>query len=182
MYVIKKIIVDNKSTYIGSETLSIIKNIGPALLVLEDSVKNFVREECGKQINTDIIRINKIDQICEPLIDTMLIYALESDPHKLYVYQRKTKEIPAGWVYSKSIMPEFGLMRIFELEHNEHIQTAKQPEFVDQMIRMGPIQMPKRLTQSPFTDLVAELKKSSKYLERVRLSNLYSPSESAPKI
>jgi len=175
MYFIKKITV-NREKYESSEIIEhTIKTISVALSLLEQSAKNYVKEECGKQIGTDvkIIDIHNFNQINEPIVDSMLVYRLGTDPHRLHIYQRKTKIVP-GTIYGQSLIPEFHKIQIFELEEYRKLNLLDSTTLVSssipqvEMVAIGPakVKIPKNMTVSPMSDLIDELKKSLRFQAR----------------
>ncbi|AYV85842.1 MAG: hypothetical protein Satyrvirus52_1 [Satyrvirus sp.] len=198
MYIIKKIIIDEKERYIASEIIAHSRTITDALKLLKFSAKSFIKEECGKQVSDSIkiIDIHNFIQINEPVVDTMLIYRLDSDSHKLNIYQRKTKIIP-GTIYGKSLVPEFRRIAIFELEeytklnfselskkNSQDVSTMVISSLPVEMVPIGPIgiKIPKPMTISPMRDLLHELKKSPKFNAQFNSVNSAPPAESAPDI
>lgn len=199
MYYIKKITLDEKERYLTSKIMEHAKSISSALCLLEHSVKDFVREECGKQAsdNCKIIDIHDFSQINDPIIDSTLVYRLDSDPHRLHVFQRKTKSI-SGYIYGQSLIAEFRKIEIFELEEYDKINPIDlaRKNSIDLsttlMSTIPPIELvpvgsarilvPKQMTVSPMCDLIKELKQSLRFKAKFVEVNSAAPSESAPNI
>jgi len=182
MYFILKISLDDKGNYtnldIVGHTFSIIST---ALILLENTVRSFILEEGGKDTANDfkIININGFQQICEPIIDTMLVYRIDTDPHKLHIYKRKTKIIP-GTFYGQSIVPEFHRTHIFSLVEYKKITSMNQdsddPTSVSmlEMVSVGStrIRVPKQLVTSPMRDVIAELKSAPTFNDHANLKSI----------
>lgn len=196
MYFIKRIDIDEKNSYIGSEIVNHAKTISSALSLLEYSVKTYIDYEYGKQEsnNFKVIDIHQFSQINEPAIDTILVYRLDSDPHKLHLYQRKTKIVP-GTLYGQSLVSTFRKIQIFELEEYKKLipgDISKKssdnepviPETFTEMVPIGPakIRVPRPMTISPMCDLIKQLRESKRFKERFQLVNSSLPPESAPKL
>ena len=199
MYFIKKVTVDDKGGYSTSEIVEHAKAITTALSLLDYAARMFIKEECGNQISKDIriIDIHTLGQINEPAVDTMLLYRLTADPHRIHVYQRKTRIIP-GTIYGQSLIPEFHRIQIFELEEYKKLNPSelarKNSTDIDliaastipsfEMVPIGPagIKVPKPMTVSPMCDLIKELKKCVRFNTRFQMVNMAAPSESAPDI
>lgn len=94
-----------------------IVNQGDDETILDSSVLEFVKNECGTRTvsNLKIIEINGLDQVCEPIIDTPLIYRVKSESNRLYVYLRESQVAPAGYFYRQSVVSTFWLAHIFTL-------------------------------------------------------------------
>jgi dynactin complex subunit len=179
MYVVKNITVDDK-LYKSSKIVNYTtQKISVALALLEECARNFVKEEFGSKAfeQSKIIDIHRIDQVCEPIVDCMLLYRLNEDPHSVHVYQRRTEVVDlAGW-FSTSKVPQsfFKKTHIFELEEctamkTDNIDTCVQtilPKI--EMVEFGPakIKIPKPMTLAPICNLIDDLKKSSKFRARL---------------
>lgn len=176
MYVIKKINVDG-DVYMSSQIANYTNNkIAAALILLEMTAKDFVREEIGRDAaeQSKIIDILSVDQINEPLIDTILLYRLSDDPQRIHVYQRKTvvsKESGIIWGERDTVITKFKRTVVFEIEECVNFKLAssenKSSEPVD-MVPVGPakICVPKPMTIAPMCDVIDELKKSSRFQMR----------------
>ena len=193
MYFIKKITVQDKDQYVSSEIVGYTtKTISNALILLENSAKSFIQDECGKQVASasKIIDIHDFNQVSEPMIDTMLIYRLGVDPHRLHVYQRKTKATN-GYLWGQTVAPEFRKIQIFELEEcakfgfvdsANHIET-KEIVPVIEMVPVGPakrVMIPKAMTVAPMCNLISELKNSQRFKNRFASVNASVAPASAP--
>lgn len=178
MYFIIKININNNESFISNEIMSHIPtNITLAQYQLIKEAKIYIAELAGSDVanNIKIIDIHSFDQITEPVIDSVLMYRLGVDAHRLHIYQRKTK-IARGRLYGETLITEFTKVKIFELieytnlipqkitdhktsklnllnEHTEHIE----------MVFHGStnIQVPKFLTMSPMIDVISSLKNPS---------------------
>jgi hypothetical protein len=186
MYFIKKIIVDNDK-YVSSEIVGHAKSISTALTLLEQNTIMFIKDQVGKQIsdNAKIIDILNLEQISEPDIDTMLIYRVEQNPHRLYVYQRKTISVDVPnwtWGTSKKNVTDFKCVSYFELEEYAEIinftnnsriinftndsRVVSEFEMVTINIGKSKIKIPKQMTIAPMADVLVELKNSPKFKSR----------------
>ena len=181
MYFIKKITIDELSLYRSSEIVDHTnKTISTAILLLEKSVQTFVKEEYGRITGEKIkiIDIHSISQVNEPLIDTILLYRLEGNPHRIMVYQKKTviEKVKGWWGENDTPIYHFRLIHYFELEeynkmnyitqtsHNGQIET--QYEIKEEMVHVGQtgLQIPKRITSAPICNVLDELKNSPKFV------------------
>ncbi|MEM3061954.1 MAG: hypothetical protein QW303_00210, partial [Nitrososphaerota archaeon] len=124
---------------------------------------------CGKQISDEskIIDIHHFGQVNEPLIDTMLIYRLKTDPQTLHVYQRKSKEVP-GILYGRTTVVEFRRVQVFALVKYDDPNFTP---FDDGLVPVGPakIRVPKAMTVSPMSDMINELKNNIRFKKRFEL-------------
>lgn len=176
MYLIKKIKVDDKlylSSHIVNHTGN--KQISQGIKLLESAVRNFVREEIGRDAseNSKIIDIHSLDQVSEPLIDGILLYRLDDNPHQIHVYQRKTVITKqTNWTWGTSDVPVTTYKRvyIFELEEYENITAVGIEEI--EMINYGParIRIPKKMTLEPMSLVITELKCSDRFKKRLELN------------
>jgi hypothetical protein len=150
--------------------------ISSGLILLENSVRAYIKNECGQKAGDDMKVITILDwnQVAEPSLDKILVYRLESDPHKLHIYQRKTEEI-AGWFGGKTPVTGFGRIKIFELiEYNNFGTCVKKENPIREfgipieMVLVGPakIPIPKAMTISPMCDVIAQLSMSPAFLKR----------------
>ena len=179
MYFINKIMINNKGQYVDCEIVDhTSKTISVALPLLETCAKRFINKECGEQISATakVIDIHDFNQVSEPLIDTMLIYRLVSDPHHLHIYQRKTS-IVSGTFYGKSTAIEFNKVKIFSLKEynkiNEQDCAIEQATDPVELVAFGPskIKIRKEMTMAPMCNIITELKNSKKFKEKLTISN-----------
>lgn len=206
MYFIKKIILDDKQGYQSSKIVDhTSKTISVALSLLENAVRMFVKDECGREAadQIKIIDIYKFDQVNEPMIDSMLLYRLTDDPHRIHVYQKKTTVVKvSGYIWGTSDTPTtfFRRTHIFELEEYSgsispgtqntinipNSENTNVPSILPQveMVPIGParIKIPKPMTLAPMCNLIDELKKSAKFKFRQDLVNSANAPLSAPDI
>lgn len=181
MYFIKKITLDSKKNYQVSKIIKHTnKTISVALKLLESSVREYIYDECGREasIQTSITDIDKIENIVEPILDGIVLYRLESDMFRIFVYKKKTTT-SQGWIKT-SFTSTFYLANIFELEEytysidilnnsinvlNSKTDTMDPP---GGMVAIGPakIKIPKLMTVAPMINLIDELKKSDKFKNR----------------
>ena len=201
MYFVKKITFGENSSYQSSAIIDhTCKSREIALFLLEESVKSFVKDECGRGIaeQIKILNIDNITQINEPLIDSMLLYRVKDDPDRILVYQKKTvitKQKSWTWSDIESTKQTFGLVYYFELEEytriNSNIQAnpnlaasvileststtsqAKIPITGIEMVKMGTskIHVPKPMTIAPICNLLDELKKSPRFMNAAKKSS-----------
>lgn len=122
MYIIKKITVDGKN-YISSQILSHFGDefAQSSIMLLEEQALSLVKEEYGAIAFSEakIIKISNEDQVMEPIVDTMLLYSIDSDPTRIHVYQRKSAVIESSaWFYGtvKTAIPTFKKTYILEIE------------------------------------------------------------------
>lgn len=177
MYFIKQINIDDKLGYQSSKIINhTTKHIQSALKLLDTSLRHFVKEERGRddaeQIN--VTDIKKLEEVIAPIKDCIMAFRLESDPYKIYVYQRKTHIVKTtGWWSGKdAAMVEFRLTDIFELEeYHKFIGSTKNSLnslILEDLVPTGPskIKIPKKMTISPMRDVITELKNSIKFRNR----------------
>ena len=176
MYFIKKIDIDDGHKYQNSTLVAHTnKQISHARTLLEETVRTFVQDECGKGAmdKFKIIDIHSIDQVNEPLIDSMLVYRLENNPHCILVYQKKTiaTKIKGWWSETDTIEAKFRLRCYFELEEyanlNYDVSTNHKIITDDkEMVSSGPsgVKIPKIMTEAPHSMLLDELKNHKKYV------------------
>lgn len=122
MYFVKRIIIDLGSSYKSSQIVAHTnKTIALAKTLLEEAVKDYVREEKGRDAaeRLKILDIHDLTQVTEPLVDGILLYRLENDPHKILVYQRKSTIVSSTsmiWGKVDTAVAKFYMTDIFELE------------------------------------------------------------------
>ena len=192
MYFIKKITFDPKKNYQVSKIINHTnKTISVALKLLESSVREYVYDECGRDASTQtlITDIDKIESVIEPMLDGIVLYRLESDMFRIFVYQKKTIATK-GWIGAK-ISSTFFLTNIFELEEyanpiessNNSINTQIKSDTlapIGEMVAVGPakVKIPISMTVAPMSNLIEELKKSSKFKSRLEAISKISEEES----
>lgn len=175
MYIVIKELVDEKGfkgrPEIVDGTVGTIKEASTLFLHV---VKKYIKNECGTEIadESKIIDIKTFEQICEPLIDTILIYRLENDHSTLYLYRRKTKIIP-GTIWGQTTISEFRLIQVYTLLEFQKYDVIKNEELDIEMIPAGPskILIPKQYTIAPLVNLIAELKTSKHFIARQNMEN-----------
>ncbi len=174
MHFIIKINIDENGLFVSNSIMSHNNSIAAAQNLLTQSVKKYLEQEHGLAAanNMKIIDIHSFDQISEPIIDSILVYRLESDPHHLHLYQKQSKIVP-GRVYGQTVASEFIKIMIFGLVEYAGINTEsssskKSENTRPEMISHGPaqIQIPKAITISPMADLISSLKVSPQFLKR----------------
>jgi hypothetical protein len=167
MYIVKEILVDGELYISSSIDACAGQRISTALITLESRAREYVKKEFGMSAYRDakIIDIHDISQVNEPLNDGVLLYRLESDPHKIMVYRKKTSTVNlSGWVSSyESSKSIFGRIIIFELEDCSIIEGNNVTE--TEMVSVGKagISIPIQYTVAPGRDLIDELKKSERF-------------------
>ncbi|XWV24634.1 hypothetical protein QJ856_gp1150 [Tupanvirus deep ocean] len=179
MYFIKKITLKDGKEYVSSQIVGHTKNkIAGALVLLDSVAREFVKEEYGAKAyeQSKILDIHKIEQVCEPIVDGMLLYRLNDDPHRVHVYQRRTEVIDQnGWFSSAKIpVPQFKRTHIIELEQCESVSISETNANIAsaipsvEMVPLGPagIKVPKPMTVAPICDLIDELKKCARFKAR----------------
>lgn len=174
MHYITKISIDQNEKFISSEIVDHTNlGIASALIQLENCARSFVKKECGKQAAEKMKTITILDwnQIVIPLLDGMLVYRLDSDPHKLHVYQKTSTEVP-GTFYGKSIISEFKKVKIFQLVEYKKLNTYIKKDILSpsavptmEMVLIGPakVSVPKVMTTEPMTNVIEELKDSKMF-------------------
>lgn len=188
MYIIKEITVENDN-YISSSSIDIINGqISIALQRLLETVKCYIKNNHGYKIaeSTKIMDIINTAQICEPLVDSILLYKLVNDPHKIHVYERKTVEVKQpNWTWGSSTITQSNFKRIaiFELEEITNVKFNSQNNSANishnentEMISIGNgTKIPKIMTISPMCDVINELKNSSSFKMRKIISAQIEP-------
>lgn len=202
MYFVKRITIDEKSCYQTSAVIAHTnKQISTALTLLENTVRDFVREERGREAaeQAKFIDIHNIEQVNEPLIDCCLLYRLENDPHKIHVYQKKTvMSKTTNWAWTPVEVPvtQFYKTDIFELEHYDKLIMAETPIVTrkadeNRTIPLPPPDLRQNIktantesntppTVGTVDDLVTALKQSNQFKKFLDLANTSKP-ESAPQ-
>jgi len=144
MHFIKRITFDDKNNYLTSKIIAHTnRGIAAGIQLLERVVKDFVRDERGLEAESSakIIDIHKIEQVSEPIVDGILLYRLENDPHRILVYQRKTTVVPlTSWTWRTidTATPSFYRTNLFELEENENfkVDIIYRPPYSPVLIRL----------------------------------------------
>ena len=177
MYFVKKINFNNNSQYANSVIVAhTTEKIASALELLETCARDTIYQMVGQESaeNFKIIDILSMDQICQPVVDCVLVYRLENDPHNLIFYQRKTnaREIPGWW--GNSMVTESDFRKIFNLELEEY-DSIKNIESTTNTTNNGIFKynkttIPKMMFESPMIDLINELKQSNHFLDRLALT------------
>lgn len=146
MYIIKLISV-NDEKYLSSKFVDCTsKSIKPALDLLDAAIRNYVKEEMGKEglNNFKIIDIHSLDQVVVPSIDGLTCYRLSDDPHRVFIYQKKTTIVKqSNWTWGQTEIPVTTHQRtaIFELEECESmfdtLQDIRNPMPGIEMVKIG---------------------------------------------
>ena len=188
MYIIKEILV-NGDKYKSSKIGTILAGqISSALMGFVNYVKTYIRENNGSiMANTiEIVDINDMTQVVEPLIDTIQIYRLVDDPHKIHLYERKTEIVEqSGWAWgaTKTQIHVFERKVIFELDDFNELGKSISRKSIDdadlddtiEMVKINHgIQIPKRMTTSPMCDVLLELKESTFFKKQSIMSSQLS--------
>lgn len=191
MYIIKQITVDDE-VYISSKVVDCIKDelTSSMIVILEGHVKDLVKEEFGAQIASEskVIDINSFNQINEPKIDTILLYRLENEPSKIYVYQRRTKLVKTtSWTYSvvETTVSTFKRTHIFEIESApnffvnkglDQLPIAPTPPPINtfKFLAIGPagIKIPHQIAMTEMTNVLEELVANDKFKKLYELNNI----------
>lgn len=184
-YVIKLIVLKDNKEYLSSKIVdNTNKKISVALILLENAARNFVKEEFGVKAYelSKILDIHKIDQVNEPIVDSMLLYRINDDPHRINVYQKRTEVIDQNGWFSTTKVPQsyFKRTHIFELEEYNGFCVNDADTNVSpivpqiKMIPVGPakIKIPEPMTVSPICNMIEELKKSPKFKSLFVSANL----------
>lgn len=184
MHFILKIAVDEKGNLsVGDIIDHCFENkVLVSRALLENTVRKYITDECGRNTGAEmkIIDIKNFSQICEPSIDTMLVYRIDVEPNILHVYRRKTIPVP-GWIMKDSTLVEFRKVQIFALKTYDRLSqniTEKQnnstKEIHTEMVLHGEkkLRIPKSFTIEPMCKLIDELKKFPKFADcRKNLEN-----------
>lgn len=101
--------IDKRGAFVGNEIVAhaatdnadILNNIAVA----------FAKSHGG---NESIIDVHSLDQIAEPLTDTMLLYRIMDAPNQIHAYQRISEQV-SGYIYGQSTVTEFIKINVFEL-------------------------------------------------------------------
>lgn len=172
MYFINEVSVNDDEYHSSHIIEHTSKTISVALLLLETTAKQFVIDELGKEAGeaANIIDIYNVSQINEPLLDSILLYRLESNPHQIHVYRKKTNIVKTQnwtWGISENLVSTFKKVRIFELDEYNKLSIDEDLTPIE-LVPIGNIgiKIPKQMTISPMTDLINELKNSDKFKSR----------------
>uniref|UniRef100_A0A6C0C746 Uncharacterized protein n=1 Tax=viral metagenome TaxID=1070528 RepID=A0A6C0C746_9ZZZZ len=115
MFFVVKNNIDKNGGYVSGEIVAHASDVAPENM-LENAVLAFVAYTKGQEMieNMKIIDAHSLNQVAEPLVDTILLYRIISEPNQIHVYQRISRQVP-GYVFGQSIVPEFTRIKIFEL-------------------------------------------------------------------
>lgn len=122
MYLIKRIKIDKYERYICSEIIRQQRSsISSALILLDQTAIDYVKEEYGRDMaeKSPIMEIPAGTSPVEPETDGILISKIDSEPYRIFIYQRKTEMIcNNSWIWSNVYTPltTFCKIMIFELE------------------------------------------------------------------
>ena len=163
MYFIKKISVDEKGVYIDSSIVSHAFSISDAYKILESVVRAYIKEKWGEQSSSSmqIIEIKDFTQVAEPIVDIALVYRLQSDPTKLYLYKRQTKEV-AGIIYGKTTASTFHRIHIFDICEYDKVKDGNN-EPIKKIVKCGTSNL--EIPENVFK-LIEQIKKSEKFIKR----------------
>lgn len=128
-FVLKTNIDTNSGSFISNEIVGHVSSgIAAAQAQLINCIKTFVTELAGKDManSLKVIDIHSMDQVSEPIIDTLLLYRLESDPHTIHVYQRKSSVV-SGSLWGEKIKVDFNKIKIFSLVEYDKVSPPPPP-------------------------------------------------------
>ena len=173
LYLIYKADIDEQGLVQPAIVIDHAFTISLALKRTERNARDLIAKTCGDQTATDckIIDILKLEQVNEPLIDTVLIYKLSNDPHCLHVYRRQTK-IVLGRLYGSSTIPEFKKVAIFySSEYTKLKEVLEKKSFVPsppplKMIAVDEIEIVPSEVKGTVADMLKELVTSPKFLRK----------------
>jgi hypothetical protein len=175
MYFVKKIVLNNSNGYSSSNIIThTTQSISYAKEIFINCIKECIREEAGRITaeNLKVIDILSLDQVCKPTVDSYLLYRLHDHPDKIYVYRRKTEQIQqSGWVWGASLgtVDKFDCVFIFELEEYQiKLKLSEEDDDSRNLVKLpgANIKIPLAMTVAPMVDLIAELKKSTRFIRR----------------
>lgn len=174
MFFIIKTVIDDKGQFVSSKNVAHEKTVSKALALLEKTVRDYIEKECGKPTSdaVKIIDIHNFSQVSEPIVDTMLIYRLVTDPHYLHVYQRKTSIVP-GRIYGETTVTYFRKVQIFYLDEYNGINVLDSTNVGGiEMVPLGPakVSIPKQMTVAPMCNVLKQLKDSAKFKNRFEMT------------
>ena len=176
MYFIIKTNLDLNNSYTSNDVVAHSGGgIANAQNVLLAAVKTFVAEISGMEMASSlkVIDIHSFDQIVEPIIDTILLYRLDVEPHYIHVWQRKSAVVP-GRLYGQSVDTIFRRIKIFSMcEYNAVSGVPPPPpksktESNENLVPFGPsgIKIPEKNTMAPIADVIASLKSSPIFIRK----------------
>ena len=177
MYFVSRININKNGSFGSMEIVDHAKYISEAKNLLILITKQHLEKEYGSLIisTTKILDIQSFTQVVEPIIDSVLIYRLETDPHSLHIYQRKSIIVP-GRVYGQSVTSEFRKSMIFGV--NEYTKTISESNTSDKNETLIPNRTDiKKISvethsKSPLmANLLSSLKQSPKFLLKKELSD-----------
>lgn len=167
--------INSDSIIINSDTSS---NISFALNQLENSAKDFIKEEFGNSVvnNVKLEEIDNVSNLDEQSINPsklesdkvgVYLYKTKTDNTTLYVYQKREKNIP-GYVWGSSSIYYLDCIRIFVIKEYTCSKTEKNDV---EFITINKMNIPKPVTVSPFSDLIRSLKESEKFIKRKEVAD-----------
>lgn len=101
--------IDKRGAYVSNEIVA--HSATDNTNVLDNAVVAFARSHGGNDV---VIDVHSLDQIVEPLTDTMLLYRVIDVPNQIHVYQRISEQV-SGYIYGQSTVTEFIKINVFEL-------------------------------------------------------------------
>lgn len=189
MYFILEITIDENGKHSNYKIIDHVNGNKPSLALakLEEVAMNFVKNVGGEMMakDTKIVDIISFDQICEPIIDKLLVYRLDVEPYFLHIYQRKTNIIP-GRIYGQTTTTEFRNIKIFVIEEYEKMSNVPAGEKMQTRelatvdVENERVKVPKNMTDAPLCDMIkpmntmlTELKKDDFFEKRKELDRAY---------
>ena len=175
LYLIYKSDVDDKNNPQLATVIDHAFTISLAIKQTEQHARTLISKTCGEStaLECKVIDILKPEQVNEPLIDTMLIYRITSDPHYLHVWRRMTKVIP-GKLYGTTTDTKYNRVAIFYFkEYTGLKETLEQRSFVPpppplevETINKAGAQVPSQV-KGMVSDMLKELVTSPKFQRTV---------------
>jgi len=168
MHFVIKNNINKEGQYLSGEIVGdTTGDISRATSLMEKIIIDFVKDEFGKQHSDSckIIDVHSLDQVAEPLIDGIRLYRIDTEPQRINVYQRISKQV-SGYVYGQMVQTEFYRINIFDILSYKNI-ISPPPAPIPEMVKLGSanIEYPKEMTLSPICDLIEALKSSPKFLK-----------------
>lgn len=136
-----------------------IKGRRDALNMIHEYCLNYIFDEAGKSnANRDIIIVDNLSNIKEPNENGYYMYSLTTNPDKLYLY-KKSMTINGGYIYN-TYSYNFKCIKSFELIQYELELPVSRNDPTPMTTKNGRT-LPMMMTQSPYPELLTELKNSS---------------------
>ena len=141
---------------------------------LNYKVRCYVREQFGSKMEerASIVDIDTMSEVKEPSEYGVYLYKLTSQPERVYLYTKEIHTLKSeGWFYDT--MQDLATWRqaaVFDLVHYRMGEGVEESASELEMVPAGrhKVRVPKQMTIAPCVDLIAELRRSDRFLQRRR--------------